>query len=341
MSCRSSYIFYWDLIIILFAVLNAITLPLEIAFNEQLQKIKSLSALTTITTVIFIIDIVAGFFTSFIYVSSGDEIFGLGMIAENYIFKGSFPADFISSIQLDVLYEMIFQDDKSGNVSDFLKIIGMIKILRIRRISKIIGNLNQTQETKAFLKVLNMVFILIVYIHIIACLLWKVFSIEKKWIPAVDFIYVESRIFDDKTPFIKQYLSMCYHAIMVFGLNEVAPRSRQETMVVIIMMIVSAIANAFIFGEMAVLVLEMDKKDNDFQESLDNANTAMHSLEIPEKIQDDIREYLMSVNEYKTQQNEMTNFMQSISPSLKADVCKYIFFVAITQNPLLNKILKN
>ena len=49
----------------------------------------------------------------------------------------------------------------------------------------------------------------------------------------------------------------------------------------------------------------------------------------------------MSVNEYKTQQNEMKDFMQSISPSLKANVCKYIFIVAITQNPLLNKILKN
>lgn len=89
---------------------------------------------------------------------------------------------------------------------------------------------------------------------------------------------------------------------MVFGLNEVAPRTGLETFIVILMMIASAIANAFIFGEMAVLVQEMDKKDIEFQESLDNANTAMHSLDIPEKIQDDIREYLMSVNEYKTQQ---------------------------------------
>jgi predicted DNA repair protein MutK len=77
---------------------------------------------------------------------------------------------------------------------------------------------------------------------------------------------------------------MCYHAIMVFGLNEVAPRSLLETFIVILMMIASAIANAFIFGEMAVLVQEMDKKDIEFQESLDNANTAMHSLDIPDKI---------------------------------------------------------
>jgi hypothetical protein len=67
----------------------------------------------------------------------------------------------------------------------------------------------------------------------------------------------------------------------------------------------------------------------------------MHSLDIPEKIQDDIREYLMSVNEYKTQQNEMKDFMDSISPSLKSNVNKYIFFVAINQNSLLTKILKN
>lgn len=75
---------------------------------------------------------------------------------------------------------------------------------------------------------------------------------------------------------------MLYHAIMVFGLNEISPVKSNELIVVVIMMILSAMANAYIFGEMAVLVQEMDKKDIEFQESLDNANTAMHSLEIPE-----------------------------------------------------------
>lgn len=54
---------------------------------------------------------------------------------------------------------------------------------------------------------------------------------------------------------------MCYHAIMVFGLNEVAPVKDIEVVIIIIMMVVSAMANAYIFGEMAVLVQEMDKKD--------------------------------------------------------------------------------
>jgi len=37
----------------------------------------------------------------------------------------------------------------------------------------------------------------------------------------------------------------------------------------------------------------------------------------------------------------MQEFMKSISPSLKKKVEKYIFFVAINQNALLLKILKN
>ena len=53
--------------------------------------------------------------------------------------------------------------------------------------------------------------------------------------------------------------------------------------------------NAVIFGEMAVLVQEMDKKDINQQEYLDNANTAMFSLEIPENIQDEVRQFLIEV----------------------------------------------
>lgn len=264
-SARSNNKFWWDVIIILFACINAFTLPLEIAFEETINAVKGKRVLTGLTIGIFLIDVGVGFFTSYINVSSGDEIFSLQKIATNYIVKGTFTSDLISSIQLDFFYDRLTSDETRNDVVlTLFKLIGMIKILRVNRLKKIIANLNQTQETKAALKVCNMVFILIIYIHVIACLLWKVFSISETWIPAVDFIYVKTRIFEETTPPEKQYFSMCYHAIMVFGLNEVAPRTEIETTVVILMMIASAIANAYIFGEMAVLVQEMDKKDIEF-----------------------------------------------------------------------------
>jgi len=51
---------------------------------------------------------------------------------------------------------------------------------------------------------------------------------------------------------------------MLFGVNEVAPVKDVEVIVVTCMMVISAMANAYIFGEMAVLVQEMDKKDIEF-----------------------------------------------------------------------------
>lgn len=68
---------------------------------------------------------------------------------------------------------------------------------------------------------------------------------------------------------------MLYHAIMVFGLNEVAPVEEVEIYVIIVLMTFSAILNAYIFGEMAMLVQQMSNKDNDYQDNLNTANTAM------------------------------------------------------------------
>jgi hypothetical protein len=39
LSARSNMRFYWDTIIIIFAIFNGITLPLEIAFQDQITKV--------------------------------------------------------------------------------------------------------------------------------------------------------------------------------------------------------------------------------------------------------------------------------------------------------------
>lgn len=77
-----------------------------------------------------------------------------------------------------------------------MNILGILKIVRILRIRKLIANLNYTQETKALLKVANMVFYLILYIHLVACFLWMTFSSgEQTWIPQVDYIYASTKLF--------------------------------------------------------------------------------------------------------------------------------------------------
>jgi hypothetical protein len=58
------------------------------------------------TIVVFVVDIIIAFLSSFINVSTGDEIFDIKLIAINYIFyEGTFWVDFISSIPWDFFAE--------------------------------------------------------------------------------------------------------------------------------------------------------------------------------------------------------------------------------------------
>lgn len=81
-------------------------------------------------------------------------MYGYKFIALEYILRGSFSIDILSSFQLDVIYGSLWGAAANTEYLPYLKIIGMVKIQRLRRISKIIGSYNASQENKAQLKVL-------------------------------------------------------------------------------------------------------------------------------------------------------------------------------------------
>ena len=86
-----------------------------------------------------------------------------------------------------------------------------------------------------------------------------------------------------------------YHAVLMFGVNEVVPRTTFEIAFVSFVMLVSSMVNANIFGIMAVLVSEMNRKSVHFQEQIDTANTAMDNLKLPNETKRVVKDYLISV----------------------------------------------
>jgi hypothetical protein len=109
---------------------------------------------------------------------------------------------------------------------------------------------------KASLKVINLLFLLALYIHVLGCFHYYVVSSRKVWIPPLDFIYLKSDIYNDHEGFDlwKTYWNSIYTSVMIFGLNEVAPRTSFELGFVSSVMLISAMVNANIFGTMTVLV---------------------------------------------------------------------------------------
>ena len=84
--------------------MNSIILPFDIAFPNDVARFPVFGILDNITTYIFIMDVILGFITSYINVQTGDEVFGYKFICKEYVFRGTFAIDILSTFQLDIIY---------------------------------------------------------------------------------------------------------------------------------------------------------------------------------------------------------------------------------------------
>ena len=78
-------------------------------------------------------------------------------------------------------------------------------------------------------------------------------------------------------------------------------------------MVFSSIYNAFLFGEFAVLMMQMGSSDEEFQKLIDSANGSMISLDLSEELQNDIRYHFITNRESKKMKEEFVTFTDDIS----------------------------
>ena len=126
-----------------------------------------------------------------------------------------------------------------------------MKIFRITRVTGIINKLKVSAADKSAMKILYVLFLLFLFHHMLACALWFIFSIEKYWVPPKDFGYLQLD-FMEVAPFentlAQNYFLMFYHATFIFNMVDVAPVTYTEISTVIIVIVISAFANALLYG---------------------------------------------------------------------------------------------
>ena len=81
------------------------------------------------------------------------------------------------------------------NISKELEIFGLLKLIRLSRLSRIITRLNFRDDVKIIFKVLELIFTLIVLIHCLACFWYYVVDRDKDWVPPLDFIHVKTNLY--------------------------------------------------------------------------------------------------------------------------------------------------
>jgi len=121
----------------------------------------------------------------------------------------------------------------------------------------------------------------------------------------------------------------------MLGGNDIGPRGSFQLAFITSLLFAGAIINANIFGNIAVLLQQLNRKATKFQEKVENANAAMKNLAIPVKIQLEVQKYLDSTQSTSDHQQELKNFLSIIPPSLNELVIKHISQQAICKNEVL------
>jgi hypothetical protein len=133
-KAQGNYRLKWDLSIIVLAIYQAITIPISIAFQPDEFNAPAMKTLDSLIDLVFMLDIAFNFRTSFIDPANGEENLDPYAISYKYLTESRF--------YLDVLSTIPFSDFFEGGA--FVKFLGILKIIRLTRISSVIMNLNTT-----------------------------------------------------------------------------------------------------------------------------------------------------------------------------------------------------
>lgn len=241
---------------------------------------------------------------------------------------------------------------ESEGYKAFASMIQLLKVLRIRKMLSTISHSNITIETKALTKIVFFSFLLCIYTHIIGCVMWFFLKEDYLWVAPTDFGNIRSRMqdpyqetdpLDDKRQiyefqedydiFIFQWLSMWYHSALTLMLVEITARSMEQLISLIVVYIINAIFNAILFGIYFDLLQLARERQNAFQSEIDDANTAMTNLNLPERIKDQVRNYILQTHETKAQQQEYIKFSESMPPSKNQLLNALNFKKALNKSP--------
>ena len=123
-----------------------------------------------------------------------------------------------------------------------------MKLLRIRRLNVLITELDLDLLIKNQLKRAYVIFILNIICHIQGCMIYAIVRELEIWIPPLDFGTISTNVFDDEKSFFFHYTKMFYHSTLVYSMVDISVRSMTELVVMSLLIIVSALINAIIYG---------------------------------------------------------------------------------------------
>jgi len=166
--------------VIILSIWNSISIPYELAFPDAFEGLLSFIIIDYFIDILFAFDILINFRSVYKDSKTEENVVDGRKIAFNYACKGRFFIDLLASMPFEI-FGLIFNASSSQ-----LKLFGMLKLVRLLRLGRMITYLKANRSFKFGAKLIQLLFMLILVIHWIACLWYAVTLQDISWFPAKD-----------------------------------------------------------------------------------------------------------------------------------------------------------
>ncbi|SCC90892.1 Uncharacterized protein SCG7109_BV_00020 [Chlamydiales bacterium SCGC AG-110-M15] len=273
----------WNHVILIVILYNALLLPFQIGFGSEIPSY--IITINFIADLILVTDIVFNFFTG--YISEGLLVQNLKCVRINYL-KTWFIFDFIASLPFDALALFIGIEHFGGIAAiPFLRLPRLMRLIRVKPYFRHWEK--NLQVNPSILRLVKLGASVIISAHFIACSWFGIGVIEaqtgQSWLNTQNLL--EASTYD-------QYVHSLYWALVTMttvGFGDITPTTSTEILFTMIAMCIGVSIYAYIIGNMASLVANIDAVAQAYRQKMDSINNYMRLREIPVELQKRIRRY--------------------------------------------------
>eukprot|EP00873_Tetraselmis_striata_P034516 jgi/Tetstr1/454780/TSEL_041663.t1 len=245
-----------------------------------------LDNLDTFIAVLFFVDMLLSFRTGYLPPGSGVIEFGEGKVAKKYL-KSWFFIDLIACIPLEAL---VAAASFAGDTKDLL-ILKMMRLPRLVRLSKLMKALDHMASANIF-RILKLLVIYVTVAHWVAC----AFFFQARW--QIETLKTSATNDFTGDPWIRQQCltmadwktqySMSLHwaftTMTTVGYGDILPATNMDRLCTILVMLIGGLLQAIIFGNVSVLVQNLDAGSSRLQGFLDSLTEVIAHHKLPEDL---------------------------------------------------------
>jgi len=321
---QSSFRTAWDYFMFALISYLMVSIPYEVAFVEPSDEVTFWSTLGIMIDVLFWVDIALTFNTS--YKDGQILITDRKKIAIWYL-KLWFWIDLCAALPLDVIIasmivgkqDMTAKGLKMVKSVRLLRQLRMLKLLRLMRIARLLRSKTKisyaVSRWTSIVKMMRLVLVVLLLAHLMACI-W--FSLSDTSTPHGGFLAQE--YFSDPDTI---YLRALYHtiAMLISDQGGVEPLTRADFIFCSICMMSGAVAISIVFGQMALIISNMNSQKSVFQKKMETLHTTMKYLNLPESLKQRVFKYYRTLwDKHRSIDGNLGWFISELSENLQTEV---------------------